>query len=222
MAKQWGHLAGLGLALLATWAAVAGEATDIPVTEAGNGLVLDALGHSFSVPLPDWLTPAERLSGKVLPLVAPVYNADDKQALLEIYPAGEDAKAWTTLYAARITLDAGRPLADYRKAVMFGYSQSCKPELTGFFTFGEDQGDRLAPLGYVCGAYLDHLADYKGQGQVMVMSFAKTEKGVAIVYQEWRGKAFDPSDPATWPVDGERVKQRAEQLATQARLTLAD
>lgn len=222
MAKLGSRLAAMGLALLAVNPALAEDGADIPVKEVGNGLVLDALGHSFSVPLPDWLTPAERLSGKVLPLVTPDYNADAKQALLEFYPKGEDAKAWSTLYAMRITLEAGRPLTDYRSAVMFGYSQTCKPELTGFFTFGEDQGDALAPLGFVCGAYMDHLADYRGQGEVMVVSFAKSEKGVAIVYQEWRGKAFDPSDPKTWPVDAERLKQRAEQFGSEARLTLAD
>jgi hypothetical protein len=201
----------------------AGQAiTEAPLTEAGNALVLDALGHNFSLPLPDWLSSAERLSGNVWPLVDSTYRADENQALLEIYPKGETQALWKTLYGARITLEASRPLTDYRSAVMYGYSQTCKPELTGFFQFGEDEGDNLAPLGFVCGAYLDRLTGYAGEGEVMVMSFRKSDKGVAIVYQEWRGDAFDPSKPETWPVSTDVVQARAEQLQDEAALTLAD
>lgn len=202
--------------------ALAQVITEAPISEAGNALVLDAIGHSFALPLPDWLSSAERLSGNVWPLVESTYRADENQALLEIYPKGETQALWKTLYGARITLEASRPLTDYRNAVMFGYSQTCKPELTGFFQFGEDEGDTLAPLGFVCGAYLDSLTGYAGEGEVMVMSFRKSDKGVAIVYQEWRGDAFDPSDPATWPVETAVVQARAEQLQAEAALALAD
>lgn len=202
--------------------ALAQVITEPSVSEEGNALVLDAIGHSFSLPLPDWLSSAERLSGNVWPLVDSTYRADDSQALLEIYPKGETQALWKTLYGVRITLEADRPLSDYRSAVMYGYSQTCKPELTGFFQFGEDDGDNLAPLGFVCGAYLDSLTAYRGEGEVMVMSFRKSEKGVAIVYQEWRGEAFDPSKPATWPVATDVVEARAKQLQAEATLTLAD
>lgn len=193
-----------------------------PLTEEGNALVLDALGHKFSLPLPDWLSSADRLSGNVIPLVDATFKADETQALLEIYPKGEGQALWKTLYGARITMEATRPLTDYRNAVMYGYAQTCKPELTGFFQFGEDQGETLAPLGFVCGAYLDRLTGYAGEGEVMVMSFRKSAKGVAIVYQEWRGDAFDPSKPETWPVETDVVEARAKQLQDEATLTLAD
>ncbi|MHA6689505.1 hypothetical protein [Devosia sp. A449] len=215
-------LAGLALGLMTTLPALAQVLTEPPLTEAGNGLVLASNGHEFTLPLPDWLSPAERLSGNVQPLVEVSFRADAKQALLEIYPKGESAEGWSTLYGARITLEAGRPLEDYRSAVMYGYSQTCHPKLSGFFQFGEDDGEKLAPLGYVCGAYLDRLEGYAGQGEVMVMAFAKTEKGVAIVYQEWRGTLFDPSQPRTWPVSTEVLQARAEQLQSMATLRLAD
>src|SRR5215216_3809767 len=112
-------------ALVATSAPAAAQAiTEAPLTEAGNALVLDALGHSFALPLPDWLSSAERLSGNVRPLVDSTYRADENQALLEIYPKGETQALWKTLYGARITLEASRPLTDYRSAVMYGYSQT--------------------------------------------------------------------------------------------------
>jgi hypothetical protein len=209
----------LGVSLVPAFAQVVTEA---PLTEQGNALVLTTIGHQFTLPLPDWLTPAERLSGNVQPLVETSFRSDPSQALLEIYPKGETPERWTTLYGARITLEASRPLADYRSAVMYGYSQTCNPKLSGFFQFGEDAGEQLAPLGYVCGAYVDGLEGYAGQGEVMVMAFSKTEKGVAIAYQEWRGPLFDPSDPATWPVSTDVLKARAEQLQTEVSLSLAD
>lgn len=209
----------VGLAVSPAFAQVTSEP---PVVQAGNGLVLTTNGHAFTLPLPDWLTSAERLSGKALTLVETRFVSDANQGLLEIVPQGETTEQWTTLYGARITLEASRPLSDYKSAVMYGYSQTCNPKLTGFFQFGEDQGELLAPLGYVCGAYLDRLEGYAGEGQVMVMAFDKTEKGVAIVYQEWRGPMFDPSDPTTWPVGADVLQARAEQLQSQAKLSLAD
>lgn len=221
--RSFMRLLGLVLASSALAApALAQIVSEPPLTEAGNALVLDAIGHNFSLPLPDWLSPAERLSGNVMPLVDATYRADEAQALLEIYPKGETQALWKTLYGARITLEASRPLTDYRSAVMFGYSQTCKPELTGFFQFGEDEGENLAPLGFVCGAYLDRLTGYAGEGEVMVMSFRKSAEGVAIVYQEWRGQAFDPSKPETWPVSTDVVEARAKQLQDESALTLAD
>lgn len=196
--------------------------TEAPLVEEGNALVLTTVGHKFTLPLPDWLTPAERLSGNVQSLVETSFRSDPTQALLEVYPKGQTAEQWTTLYGARITLEASRPLADYRSAVMYGYSQTCNPKLSGFFQFGEDDGENQAALGYVCGAYLDRLTGYEGQGEVMVMAFSKTEKGVAIAYQEWRGPLFDPSKPETWPVGTDVLKARAEQLQTEATLSLAD
>ncbi|UJW84528.1 hypothetical protein [Devosia sp. SL43] len=226
MALSRGFMRLLGVLLAAS--AFAGPAlaqpisSELPLTEEGSALVLDSLGHTFSLPLPDWLSSADRLSGNVIPLFDATFRADDAQALLEIYPKGESEALWKTLYGARITLEASRPLTDYRSAVMFGYSQTCKPELTGFFQFGEDDGETLAPLGFVCGAYLDRLTAYRGEGEVMVMSFRKSAKGVAIVYQEWRGDAFDPSKPETWPVATDVVEARAKQLQDEAALVLAD
>ena len=214
-------LVALMLPLLGS-AAIAQPANVAPLVQDGNGLVLSTNGHEFRLPLPDWLTSAERMSGNIQPLVETTFRADQNQALLEIYPKGENPEQWTTLYGARITLEATRPLTDYRSAVMYGYSQTCNPKLSGFFQFGDDEGDVLAPLGYVCGAYLDRLEGYAGQGQVMVMAFSKTEKGVAIVYQEWRGTLFDPSKPETWPVSAEALELRADQLQTEAALSLAD
>lgn len=215
-------LIGAALAALSVVPALAQVVTEAPLVQEGNALVLTTVGHQFRLPLPDWLTSAERLSGNVQPLVETTFRSDPTQALLEIYPKGQTPEAWTTLYGARITLEAGRPLADYRSAVMYGYSQTCNPKLSGFFQFGDDDGETLAPLGYVCGAYLDRLEGYAGQGEVMVMAFAKTEKGVAIAYQEWRGPLFDPSRPETWPVSTELLQTRAAQLQAEAALSLTD
>lgn len=218
-------LGGMGLVILASVAVLPIAAQELsvpPIVQDGNGLVLSGLGHIFDIPLPDWLSPAERLGGDVIGRVNANYRADAKQALLEIYPEGQNQQKWSTLFGARITLDAGRPLTDYRSAVMYGYSQTCKPELTGFFKFGQDNGDDLPVLAFVCGAYLDSIKGYAGLGEVMIVSFAKTDKATAIAYQEWKGAAFDPSRPATWPVGTETLKARAEQLKAATSLTQAD
>ncbi len=107
-------------------------------------------------------------------------------------------------------------------AVMSAYARNCKPELTGFFQLGPDEGESLAPLGFVCGSYLDTLSGYQGLGEVMVVSFRKSDRGIAIVYQEWRGKSFDPAQPASWPVATQTVEARANQLNSAAQLSALD
>ena len=95
--------------------------------------------------------------------------------------------------------------------------------LAGFFQLGPDKDDNdLAPLGFVCGGYLDQYRTFAGLGEVMVASFGRSDTGVAIVYQEWRGKSFDPSDPKSWPVPTEVVQARANQLKAEVALSKAD
>jgi hypothetical protein len=208
-----------GLLVAATLGPLAAAASDEPsVTQDGASFNLDAIGHRFQVPLPDWLTAAERLNADVIALVEHNTYADPKQAFVEFFPAGQTFDKWTTTYAARITLDAERSLADYRDASIMGYSKSCTPELAGSFTLGEEAGDFFPALVFVCGAYLDSIASLRGQGEVMLSVFRKTGKGVAVVYQEWKGTAFDPSNPETWPVSRESLEARAEELQRDAKL----
>lgn len=204
----------------ATMPALAQIRSEAPITEEGGKLVLDAMGHHLALPRPDWLTGEDAALGRV----ETSFVAEEGQALLEIYPKGESEALWTTLYGARISQDENeRTLADYRAALMVLHANSCKPELTGFFQLGPDNGDNdLAPLGFVCGGYLDQYRTFAGLGEVMVASFGRSDTGVAIVYQEWRGKSFNPGDPKSWPVATEVVQARANQLKAEVALSKAD
>lgn len=211
----------LALTALAALLAQPASAQEVTVTQSGATLRMQALDHRFALPLPDWLTAAERLSPDVLALVEDNTYADPRQAFVEFFPAGQTAKNWTTTYAARLTLDPERPLEDYRKATIYGYSQTCNDKLAGSFSLGEDTPDDLAPLIYVCGAYKDEIAGLRGQGQVLLAVFRKTEAGIGMVYQEWKGPLFDPADPATWPVKRAALEARAAELRDQVELVIA-
>lgn len=191
-----------------------------PLVEESGKLVLDTMGHHLALPRPDWLTGDEAALGRV----EASFLAEEGQALLEIYPKGESEALWTTLYGARISRDENeRTLADYRAALMMLHANKCNPALTGFFQLGPDKDDNdLAPLGFVCGAYADQYVTYAGLGEVMVASFRRSDTGVAIIYQEWRGKSFNPSDPKSWPVPTEVVQARANQLQAEVALSKAD
>jgi hypothetical protein len=183
----------LGVAATPALAQIRSEA---PVVETDGKLVLDALGHHLTMPRPDWLSGDEAALGRVE----------------------------TSYLGARISRDENeRTLADYRAALMVLHANSCKPELTGFFQLGQDNGDNdLAPLGFVCGAYADQYRNFVGLGEIMVASFQRSDTGVAIIYQEWRGKSFNPADAKTWPVPTGVVQARAEQLKAEAALSKAD
>lgn len=211
-------LLALSLGATPAFAQIRSEA---PLTQENGMLRLDAMGHRLALPMPDWL--AADGAESALDQVETTYVAEDGQALLEIYPNGESEALWTTLYGARISRDEQeRTLADYRAALMMLHANSCEPSLTGFFQLGPDDGDNLAPLGFVCGAYRDQYTAFRGLGEVMVASFRRSDTGVAIIYQEWRGTAFDPSDPASWPVATAVVEARAAQLQAEVTLSKAD
>ncbi len=209
----------LALALTLATPALAEDAT---LGRDGVNLTFSALGHRFVLPTPDWLTPTARLSPDVLPLVESNIYGDAAQAFVEFFPRGENADSWTQTYAARLTLNPARSLDDYRRATMYGYRQVCRDDAIGFFNFGEETDTFFPALGMVCGAYRDTGA-LKGQGELMVAVFRKTDTGVAMIYEEWKGRAFDPSNPGTWPVDAETFKARAQELQDTVTLeTIAD
>lgn len=206
----------------ASLVAIPAAAQEAPtVTQEGTSLHFDAAGHRITMPLPDWLSATERLAPDVVALVESNTYADPKQAFVEFFPRGQNLENYQTTYAARVTLEPARSLEDYQRATIFGYSQGCKPEATGTFTFGEATETFFPALAFICGAYLDTVAGYRGKGAVMVSVFRKTDAGIAVIYQEWRGPAFDPYDPAGWPVTAEAFQARADELQAEARLLVA-
>jgi hypothetical protein len=209
---------GLGVAAPA-WAQLRSEP---PLTDADGGLLLTTKGYDVWLPAPNWLDVTAQQSGNMRSLVDATFRAGDTSALLQIYPKGESEALWSTLYGVRISTGASFNLKEYRAAIMRGFARNCAPALTGFFQLGQDDGDILAPLGYVCGAYDPRLRTYQGLGEVMVMSFRKQGDAVALVFQQWRGKAFNPSDAASWPVQSSVVEARARQLQAEPRLAPAD
>lgn len=183
----------------------------------GVNVSFTALGHRFVLPTPDWLTPTERLAPDLGPLIESNTYGDAAQAFVEFFPKGETVENWSKTYAARLTLNPGRSLDDYRRATMYGYRQICREDALGFFNFGEETDDFFPALGMVCGAYFDN-GPLKGRGELMVAVFRKTETGVAMIYEEWKGRAFDPSDPKTWPIDAAAFRARAKELQDVVKL----
>lgn len=215
------HLRSIALALVlaAALAPAAGaqDASEAPVSEADGALVLEALGHRYSMPRPSWLDAATPLADNV----ETRFEATDGEALLEIFPKGQSEAFWETLYGVRLLAD-GPALTEFRSGVMAGYARNCKPEMVGFFQLDPDEGENLPPLGFVCGAYRDGLTGFSGKGAIMVMGFYRTPDGVGLLFQEWRGNAFDPTKPATWPVTTEVIESRVADFKSETALAIVD
>ena len=201
------------------WAQDAGE----PALSAADGkLVLDVPEQRLAMPMPDWLNAGDVGGSDIKPLVDLSYSVENGQVRLDIRPKGETEADWKIAYGAHLQEQTSGTLVGFRRSVMAGYGQSCQPNAMAFFQFGQDDGDNLAPLGFACGAFFDGLSGLAGRGEIAVMSFRKSAKGVAVFYQTWRGPAFDPSKPATWPVATNVVEERSRQLQAEVSLTLAD
>ncbi|WP_297105840.1 hypothetical protein [uncultured Devosia sp.] len=211
-------LLALCLAPVPAWAQAGGT---LPFAYENGQLVLDTLGQRLVLPQPDWV-PADIEAGALGELVSTRFLEESGQAHLEIYKRGEGEAFWSTLYGARVSNQASMTLSDFRAVVVNVYAQSCDPDTVALFQLEPDEGEILPPLGYVCGAYLDAFTDFAGQGEVMVMGFYKSANGLGMVYQEWRGEAFDASKPQEWPGDAETVETRMAQLKAEVTLTALD
>jgi len=216
-------LIGLLMALACPAGMALAQPAEVPLRELDDGWAFEALGLSLELPFPVWLDDDAIAAGNVRDQVEARFFTDDRQALVEIIPLGEEFSAWSTLYAARITLEPERPLADYRRSIMFGYAQTCNTNSAGFFQLGEDVSEtELAPLGFVCGEFLDRIEGFAGQGEVAIMAFQRSEAGISMVYQEWRGPRFEPPQPASWPVETAIVEGRAAAFSERAVLATID
>ena len=193
----------------------------LPFSVEDGQIILRSLGQVLTLPIPDWAETATT-EAELSDLVSTRFLEESGQAHLEIYKRGEGEAFWSTLYGARLSNQSGMSLADFRSVVINVYAQSCNPETVALFQLEPDQADMLPPIGYICGAYLDGFTDFAGQGEVMVMGFFKSDKGLSMVYREWRGEAFDAADPSTWPVDAEAVEAYMAQLQSAVTLTTAD
>jgi hypothetical protein len=215
--------AGLAGALLLAFPAMAQEAAPEPVLSAADSkLLLDVPGQRLAMPLPDWINAGEVSSGDVRPLVELSYSVENGQVRLDVRPKGQSQTDWKTAFGAHLQEQTSGTLVGFRRSVMAGYGQTCQPNTMAFFQFGQDSGDELAPLGFACGAFFDGIEGFAGQGEVAVMSFRKSAKGVAVFYQAWRGPAFDPAKASSWPVPTKVVEERSRQLQAEVSLTLAD
>lgn len=194
---------------------------DAPLSEVEGRLALDALGQRLVMPMPDFAQDASTLVSLSEKALAR-YTEDGGQAQLEIYRAGENEKFWTTLYGARLSNRASMSLQDFRSSVINVYAQGCDPDTIALFQLEPDEGDILPPLGYVCGAYADHIIDFVGEGEVMVMGFYRSEVGIGMVYQEWRTPRFDAKDTQSWPISPEAIEERMAQLKEHVSLLRAD
>jgi hypothetical protein len=197
--------------------ALAQPARTMPVLVEDGHLAIEAQDQRFVIPMPDWIDPS---AADWTALASPRFTDIGSEAHLEIYKPGEGAAFWTSQYGARITRLDNPVLAEFRAVVMDAYARTCRPNALAFFQLEADDGDSLPPLGFVCGAYRDPAA--ADEGEITIMSFFKSDTGVAMLYQGWRGTAFDIANAATWPVSAGDIESHVASLADEPVLSAAD
>lgn len=205
------------ISLLVALPAMAQIRSEPPLTVADRALQLTTLGQRLTLPAPDWV--ASDLAGDaMLDGFEAVFRSGDGEAELQLYRNGAVYALAQTLYGAHVISNPDAVPANYRDAVIDGFSRACMPGLSAFVQLGENPDDIQAPLLLICGA---QRADTR-KGEVMATSLRTSAAGLAIVYQQWRGPAFDPSSAANWPAPSAVIEAQARRLQAETMLTLAD
>ena len=187
-----------------------------PLTIEDNALELTTLGQLLTLPAPDW---AGDLAGQaILAGFEAVFRSGDDEAELQLYRNGAVYALADTVYGAHVISNPDAVPVNYRDAVIDGFGRACMPGLSAFVQLGDDPDDIQAPLLLICGA---QRADTR-KGEIMAISLLTSAAGLAIVYQQWRGPAFDPSSAANWPAPSAVIEAQARRLQAETMLTLAD
>jgi hypothetical protein len=205
------------LLALMTLPAQAQIRSEPPLAVANGALELAALGQRLVLPAPDWVA-AGLPDDAVLTSFEAVFRSGDSEADLELYRNGAIYALADTLYGAHVVSGPNATPAAYRDVVIDGFSRACMPGLSAFVQLGDDPEDVQAPLLLICGAQTAN----RGRGEVMAINLRTSGTGLAIVYQQWRGTAFDPASAENWPAAPAAIEARARQLQAETTLTLAD
>lgn len=207
----------LSLGALLTLPALAQIRSEPPLSLADNRLVLTTEEQRLVLPVPDWVA-ADVTGDAVLSSFEAIFRTGDAGADLEIYRNGAIYALATELYGAHLVRDPDAGPLDYRQTIIDGFGRACVPGQVAFVQLGEDPDDILAPLLLVCGAQRANAR----QGAIMAITLQSSAAGFAVVYQQWRGAAFDPAEASAWPAAPDVIETRARQLQAGTVLTLTE
>lgn len=188
-----------------------------PLAVADRALELTTLGQRLTLPPPDWVA-ADLAGDAVLDGFEAEFRSGDREADLKLYRNGAVYALAQAVYGAHMVSNPDAVPANYRDAVIDGFGRACMPGLSAFVQLGDDPDDVQAPLLLICGAQRANTR----MGEVMAISLRTSAAGLAIVYQQWRGTAFDPSSAANWPAPSGTIEAQARRLQAETMLTLAD
>lgn len=197
-------------------------ASDAPMTRNGDQIELDMVSHKLSVPLPDWLSDSDKATDDLKSVLETAFVGGASQAQVEWFPKGQNQASWTTRYGAQLLLQPNAPLPKFRAITMRSFAATCPKANIGFFQTELDDGEKLPPLGFICDNYGQASGPLAGLGEIALLAFRKTDSGVSLVYEDWRGPAFDATKPATWPISPDALQARSATFNAKVSLVSAN
>ena len=181
-------------------------------------LLLTSINHSLELHVPTWGQGAGGSDASQLQLVRT--SGGPTVEVLELIPSSESIDAWTRMLAAMVVAQPGYDTPTLEYSISAAFQQGCTPDTLSLGIAKPANGNLPRVLYAVCGRYADGLTGtVTGQGEVLIATVYQTEKGAVKVYQEWRGPAFDPREPAQWPVDSTELDWSIEALQAVTRVS---
>lgn len=200
--------------------AVSARAESIDITTDERVILFERAGHHVAVPFPGFV-PLEVQGDVVLEHVKiSTTTFAEGVELVEFISVNESFDDWTGLTAAMIVNDPDYPLNAMIGSLVAPFRAACEEDNLVFTTIPPQAAFRNQTYVVLCGAYKpsDSPQVTEGQGEILLATVHETGQGIAKVYSEFRGPAFDVNDQATWPLHQVQFMLHAVELQARSGL----
>ncbi|UTW59591.1 hypothetical protein KFE96_04590 [Kordiimonas sp. SCSIO 12603] len=169
--------------------------------------VINLYGVTFQHGTPPWITDVENPFLEVRPF----RNQKGRNFVFELIPRDESFKNWKSIFAVS-ALKNNRPIAakiwsDYSLQALRDACQSYSEEVLLM-------EKNIALIKVYCPKVVGvPMPGYEGDvGEIGVFAFLVMDNVLINHHIEWRGSAFDTSNPETWPISVEGIEKGLTEL----------
>ena len=163
--------------------------------------VVNLYGVTFTYGAPPWVTPGDDLLGQIKPF----RDQKGPSFLLELIPSDQEFESWTDMFSVTAFRNNGPvPVSKWQMVSLNSLKQVCR----GYKEETLLSANNVSLVKVYCPRVVAAvpMKGYEGGvGQVAVFAFMANGNVLINHRMEWRGPAFEISNPESWPTSQDEI-----------------